>query len=150
MPKLEIYMNKTLKLVNVLCKNNNSKNIDEEIQNFLNYIKINNIKTRGPLILHTKQTTPEYPISDFRILVQLFNEITSDKEYCYIEEISVPDCIYLKFMDSSENLKYATAKIESYIYENDLKSTGDIYQILIEQSDQVIAVDFFHPIEVNK
>lgn len=153
MAKLEVKENKTLKLIQVFCKKLpglSYEDLDTEIKKFSNFIHVNNIQTRGPLVMHDKGmriTESGEIVSDKRLMVQLQRELSNYGEYTYIPEVNVKDCLYLHFEDTEEYLSMATSKLTLHMYENDYVDAGGIYQVLIDNRGGQLTIDYFQPIE---
>lgn len=153
MAKLEIKENKTLKLTQVFCKELPAlpyDDLEHEMTKFSNFIQVNNIQTRGPLVIHNKGmriTDVGEFVSDCRLMMQLQEAISSFGEYTYIPEVVVKECLYLHYEDEDMYLSMATSKLTLHMYENDYVDAGGTYQVLINNSGGKVIIDYFQPVE---
>lgn len=153
MAKLEVKENKTLKLIQVFCKELPALSYDEldaEMKKFSNFIQANNIQTRGPIVLHDKGvriTEAGEIVSDQRLMVQLQKELPNYGEYTYIPELVVRGCLYLRFEDEETYVSMATSKLTLHMYENDYVDAGGTYQVLIDNRGGRLSIDYFQPVE---
>ncbi|MGL5041697.1 MAG: hypothetical protein ACRC6X_01160 [Culicoidibacterales bacterium] len=150
MPKLEIRTQKKLRLENVIIKE--LKKIDitvikHEITKFSNHLAVMGIKTKGPLITHNVGSQLEKSgklTLDYNIMFQVIVPVENLGEYKFRPEIVVDNCLYLKHQAAAQNMHYAQAKIELYLYEHDLFDMGQQYIVHISPQE----IDIFKPLEV--
>lgn len=62
------------------------------------------------------------------------------------ECFEIPNCIYLRFEGSPNEIDYAHSKLDLYFYESDLEPTGETYSVMVEDSEYHSVVDIFKPV----
>lgn len=153
MNNLEIIEGKKLKLVHVFCKEFDDLSLEEsdmEVQKFLNFLEVSRIQTRGPLIVHHvgSQLLENGNIQlQQRFMIQLIRPHDGHSGYLYYPEISVPNCLYLRFEGREEHIHLAYQKIEIHMYEKNLTPVGGLYQIQLEEQEDIIILDIFQQVE---
>lgn len=151
MEKIKIHDNKRLKLINVIIKelrNVSSVNLNNEIRKFINLLEVSKIQTRGPLITKTIGTRFENDelLFDYDIMIQL-EKPTKLKKFKVLENITLDNCLYVHYEGIQEDFSYVQTKLELYIWENDLITTGEEITIHIESFDDMMIADVFRPVE---
>lgn len=154
MPRLEVIENKKLVLKNVLIKELKSINmetVDQEIQNFMRKVELMKAQVFGPLVIHTIGTniseTGEIT-SDYELIVQAHDYLQYKHEFITKERLSCPHCLYLHYDGSPEELMYAHSKLDLYIYEHELSTSGELYSVCIQESEHNVVMDFFQPLRI--
>lgn len=154
MPKIEIKINKKLKLKTVLNKNINNINlqiIQVEISKFINLLKTLKVNTFGPLIIRNKgvKISEEGSITaDYDLYIQAHDYKQYKKSFNILDEVIVDNCLYARFEGKPEYLQLAFNKLEIYEYEEDIITRGDIYMVSLEDSEDHIVMDIFKPVKM--
>lgn len=154
MAKLDVYENKTLKLDRVLCKELRMitfDTLDREIQKFNNFLEVNRLEIKGPLVIHNLGTPilqNQIEVADYRIIIQLQEEFASQGDYTYIPELKVENCLYLHYEGTPDYSALALSKLAIHMYENDYVGVGEVYQVILQNEQEHIVVDYFQPFEV--
>lgn len=154
MPKLEVLENKKLVLKNVLCKelkNIEFEILDAQINKFGLLLDKLSVQTFGPLVMKNSGVNISEDgkmTMDYNLFIQAHDYEQYKNSFDIIERLEVPYCIYIRFEGSPENLQYAHSKLDLYFYENELESTGEIYSVMIEETEHHTVVDLFRPVKV--
>lgn len=151
MEKIKIHNNKRLKLINVITKelrNVSSDNLNNEIRKFINLLEVSNVQTRGPLITKTIGThfRNDQLLFDYDIMVQL-EKPTKLKKFKVLDNITLENCLYVHYEGIQEDFSYVQTKLELYIWENDLITTGEEITIHLESINDMMIADVFRPVE---
>lgn len=147
--KIVLKENKTLKLNNVLVRElgqNDLKDIEKITYLMSSYIKAKGNSVQGPLINYaaTKGDENGQLRVVYRIMMQLKQPIRNvDTPYEFISQVKVTNCLYAKFTEKEENLKFAYSKMGVYAFENDIKLKGDSYTVFVNKNDNGIVADVF-------
>ena len=154
MPKLKVLENKKLVLKNVLQKELSSiqlESINDEINKFGLLLDKLFVQTFGPLVIKASGLV----ISDegemtvnYDLLIQAHDYKQYKSSFETIERLEVPNCVYVHFEGSPEDIQFAHSKLDLHFYENDLESTGEVYSVMIEESEHHTVVDIFKPVRV--
>ena len=155
MPIIEFRDNKVLKLTNVLSRkvpSNEIFNQSKQIEMLTNWIKAKGYKTVGPMIMYSSGVkgldADNNPIIDTRIMLQLQqSDVRIQLPYKFEKELRVTNCLFARFNDKAEYLKYATSKLTLFAYENDLTLTNESYIVLVKQDDERLTADVFMPLK---
>ncbi|MCL2176728.1 MAG: hypothetical protein FWB72_02070 [Firmicutes bacterium] len=155
MSKLEFRESKVLKLNNVLARQVPEKEVfaqDKQVEFLHNWISAKGYETVGPLIMYSsgvKGTRADgSPVIDSRILVQLKEDnIKLEPPYLFDKELKVDNCLFVRFNDNADNLKFATMKLQLHSYENNLEVTGETYIVLVKEESNQILADVFMPLK---
>ena len=156
MAKLEVKENKKLVLKNVLKKelrNIAMEELNKEIEDFGNMLQLLHVQVFGPLIIKNAgmQIHEDGIISlDYDLIVQAHDYQQYKDKYVTQEKIVAENCIYVRFEGASEEINYAYAKLDLYIYENDLIATGEDYTIHINNHPDYSVVDIFRVVNRNE
>ena len=153
MPKLEVLENKKLVLKNVLqkeLKNIQFDLLDEELNKFVLLLDKLNVQTFGPLVMKNSGVNISEDgemTMDYDLFIQAHNYKEFKSAFEPIDRLEVPNCVYVRFEDLPEDLQYAHSKLDLHFYENELESTGEIYSVIIEESEHHTVVDIFKPVK---
>ncbi|SET03125.1 AraC family transcriptional regulator [Anaerobranca gottschalkii] len=154
MSKLEIKENKKLVLKNVLIKELkgiNMEDLNNEINKFLNTLKVLKVQTFGPLITKSYGTNihEDGTIStNYDLMIQAHNYLQYKKQFKVEKQLECSHCIYLRFSDKPQYLQYAYSKLDIYFYENDIESNGVTYNVFVSETEDNIVVDIFKPVVI--
>lgn len=152
MGKLDLISGKKLVLKKVIIKKLPGialQDIDHEIQQFYQQLKLLNVQIFGPLITRNKGTNihEDGTISvDYELYMQAHDYQQYDHQFDISDEICVENCLYVRFCDSPEYLELAQAKMSIYIYEEDIPVLEDTYTVFVSSNDAQITVDIFKPV----
>lgn len=151
--KINILENKKLVLKSVIKKSLNklpSDQIDKEVQKFQNVLLSHNLSIFGPLVICNKGSHISETGSvtvDIDIIVQA-REYKKMKALFDIEETHIcSGCILAQFEGDAENIQFAYSKLDVFIYENNLVSTGLIYTLYKNSSVKHTCLDIFKKVE---
>lgn len=151
--KITIKENKTLKLNNVLIREvSENELIDMNRITYMmdSYIKIKGNATLGPLINYSKAEAGEngQPKITIKLMVQLKNPMSNvEKPYEIIPQLRVASCLFARFTEKEENLRFAYSKLGVHGFENDIKLKGDSYTVFVNKKEDVMVADIFMPLE---
>lgn len=153
MAKLEIKENKKLVLKKVLVKKLYGiqlEQLDNEINQFYQQLQLLKSQVFGPLVTRNKGTNIHEDgrfTVDYELYMQA-HDYNQYKNYFEIrDEVTVNNCLYLRFQDTQEYMQMAFSKLELHIYENDIPVKNDIYTVYVGGSQEKITVDIFRPMD---
>lgn len=155
MPKLEVVENKKLVLKNVLRKELkaiNIEDIDKEIHNFMVRLELLKAQVFGPLIIHSIGTNISDTggiTMDYELLMQAHDYMQYKNEFDTEERFICPHCLYLHYEGSFEDVSYVHSKLDLFIYENELSSTGELFTICLNDTENYISMDLFRPVQLS-
>ncbi len=152
MSKLEVKENKRLLLKKVIIfeiRNIELDKLEANIQKFINYTQVLNIQMFGPLITRLvgsniqKDGTVKY---DYDVIIQAHDYLQYKDKFKVRSEYNCDHCIYVRYEGKPENLPFAHSKLELFMYENDLSSNGEIYNVFVSNTQEEMIVDIFRPV----
>ena len=152
MPKIEVVENKKLVLKNVLrkeLKNIEMRYLDDGINKFSLLLNKLSVQTFGPLIIKNcgmNVTNEGAMLMDFDLLIQAHNYKAYKSAFEAIDRLEVPNCLYARFEGNPEDIQFAHSKLDLYFYENDLGQTGEVYSVMVEDSQDFSVIDIFKPV----
>lgn len=152
MGKLDLISGKKLVLKKVIIKKLHGialQDLDHEIQKFYQQLKLLNVQMFGPLITRNKGTNihEDGTISvDYELYTQAHDYQQYAQQFDIRDEIRVENCLYVRFCDSPEYLELAHAKMNVYIYEEDVPVLEDTYTVFVSSNDTQMTVDIFKPV----
>ncbi|RDU21884.1 hypothetical protein [Anaerosacchariphilus polymeriproducens] len=147
--KLQVSLNKALKLTNVISKEFEEKdfeNFDEEVVKMENYIVSKGVLPLGPLIQYTNGFINENGQFEAKVLLmrQVSDHIQSTEEpYTYESLISVKNCIYVRYVGDESNLKFAYDKLNLTAFEEEIPLKGNSYTVFVNKDEDTITADVF-------
>lgn len=151
--KIIIKENKSLKLVNCLCRKlcqPNSTEINKALYMANEYILSKNAAQTGPLIYYSSVDVGSDGATSITLMsiMQITGEISCGSPYEFRSDIIEWDCLFARFAEQESNLTFAYQKLGVYAFENDIKLKGDSYTVYVkkESSGHLIA-DIFMPIK---
>ncbi len=157
MNSIEISVNKTLKLQNVISKtmdlsNDNPGSFDLEINKMNTYIMTHGAKQIGPLIQYTGVDLNEKNEMNFELkfMLQCDKYLDShDKDYAIEPTLRVTDCLYARYKGPESKVKFAFDKLGVYAFENDIELQGSNYTIYVSKNveEETMVADIFMPIK---
>ena len=154
MSKLQYNLNKVLKLQNVLIGKMSLEEEDVDfnliVDKMQSYIKVKGAIQIGPLIQQTRTFVNDAEEMDVEInfLLQCNNYIYNvEKPYRMESVLRVPNCMYCRYIDPEDKLKFAYDKINLEAFENDIELTGESYTVFVDQNEEegTIVADVFMP-----
>lgn len=154
MSKLQLSTNKTLKLTNVLKYKINftgeELRIEALIEQMQSYIRIKGVAQIGPLIQYTRPYVNESGQMEIEMmfLLQCSSFIHEVEEPYSMESVlRVPDCMYVRYMEAEDKLKFAYDKIHLTAFEENIPLRGDSYTIFVDRNEEenIIVADVFMP-----
>ena len=154
MAKLEILENKKLVLKNVLKKELNGVQfevLDEEINKFGLLLDKLSAQTFGPLVMKNGGVNISEDgemTMDYDLFVQAHDYKQYKGSFDVVDCMEVPNCVYVRFEGSPDDLQYAHSKLDLHFYENEIESTEEIYSIIVEETENHTVVDIFRPVKV--
>ena len=152
MGKLEIAMNKSLRLNNVLIYTldleNEESTVDIIIEQMDNYILSKGARAIGPLIQYNEMINDNEEESKFvvKFMRQCNNFIVSvDEPYLMKSMIKVNKCLYCRFIGDEDKIKYAYDKIGVVAFEEEINLVGNVYTIFVDknETEDTITADIF-------
>ena len=147
--KLEVFLNKTLKLSNVLIREVDESELGdiEKIAALMEaYMKSKGSNAIGPLIQYTNVSVRRDGVADIRVsmLMQANKYINHIESPYKIQSVHrIKNCLYLRFVGTEYNLKYAYDKLKLFAYEEDVQLVGDNYTIFMDSDNDTITADIF-------
>ncbi|MCJ1977080.1 hypothetical protein [Pseudolactococcus paracarnosus] len=152
MEKITIQNGKVLKLANVLIKKLYSVTLlelDEAINQMMQFIDVTGIQTCGPLITHVKGTyvTASGEVSvDYDIMIQTIG-LTHIAGYDVKETYKTGKCLYTHFDGVVDDFHFAQNKLALYAWENEILTTGEEYIVYMENDGFHLIADIFRPLK---
>ncbi|MDR3022102.1 MAG: hypothetical protein LBU60_05480 [Clostridiales bacterium] len=154
MPKLEFKEKMNLTLNYVLSRKIPVKEVfgnGKQVEMLQNWIKAKGYHIQGPLIMYSggiKGTESDgTPIVESKLLTQLKEgKIKAEYPYKFEQQIRLEKCLYVRFCDKKDRFQFASMELQLYAYKNDVLLTGEMYTVLIEDKEIMIA-DVFMPVK---
>ncbi|MCR8850456.1 AraC family transcriptional regulator [Rossellomorea sp. SC111] len=152
MSKLEVKENKRLRLKNVIIfeiRNIELDQLEGHVQKFVNYTQVLNVQMFGPLITRMvgsniqQDGTVKY---DYDVMIQAHDYLQYKDKFKVKSEYHCDHCLYVRYAGKPEHLPFAHSKMELFLFENDLDSNGEIYNVFVSNSQEEIIVDIFRPV----
>ncbi len=148
---LQVSMNKTLKLTNVLICDASPEELEQfpvTVQNMENYIRIKGSQPVGPLIQYTKSfINDEGELDmDIKFMRQSTTHIVHNEgEYHSKSVLRVPGCMYCRYIGPEDSLKFAYDKIGVTAFEEGIRLKGESYTIFVDsnEEEEYIVADVF-------
>lgn len=147
--KIMIKEKKTIKLNNVLIREvseNEFMDVNKIEYMMDSYIKSKGNSSFGPMINYSvAQNDGKGQVKiRLKIMIQLENPIHNiDSPYEFKSQIRVSNCLFARFQEKEENLRYAYSKLGLYAFENDINLRGDSYTVFVNKDDHGIVTDIF-------
>lgn len=147
--KIDIAMNKTLKLTNVLaCKIEMNKSAAFQIaaEQMINYLKTHGAMPIGPLIQKTVYNISDDGKLEIELyLLQQANNFLHKTEPPFTMEsvVRVRYCMYAHYTGPEEKLKLAYDKINVTAFEEDIALSNVSYTIFLNGQDGNMTADVF-------
>lgn len=147
MHEIQVSESKTLKLTNVLSRRimpEEFANINLIVTQMENFVRSHNAQPIGPLVQHimvTKGPNPEPQMYLLRQANQMIPRL--DPQYHMDAVLRVKDCLYAHFMGPMNRNDLAAQKLNIYAFEHDIKLSGSVYSIFVNQDDDEGVVDVF-------
>lgn len=152
--KLQLKVNKTLKLLNVLIyeiPSDNNMDMQKIIYMMQSYIKNHNYQTHGPIITSNYISTDIVggkAIIKTKFILQLTEPIDScESPYEFKPIIKIGPCLFVRFTGNPQDMPYASMKLNLYAFENDIKLEGSSYTVFVSKSEQSVTADIFMTIK---
>lgn len=151
--KIDVRGKKTLKLTNALiAKISNASPIEVQKRSHMmqNYIKSHGKSIVGPLVNHS------YPEMNGDGQVQIHIELimqldsplhTLDKTYEFSKQLKIENCLFARFYEKEENIRFAYFKLNVHAFENDMKLNGESYTVYVKQNSDTLMADIFMPLQ---
>ncbi|MBX4271773.1 hypothetical protein [Clostridium estertheticum] len=147
--KIVVKENKILKLNNVLIREvsqNDIIDINKITYMMDSYIKSKGNTTVGPMINYSFVEGDENGEAKvtIKLMIQLKNSIHNiEKPYELKNQIRVTNCLFARFTEKEENIKFAYSKLILFAFENDIKLKGDSYTVFVNKNEDGIMADVF-------
>lgn len=153
MIKLNLNHDKILKLTNTLIyevQTGELEDINVNMEQMENYIRVKGAMPIGPLIQYTNMTIDEQgqPQLQLQMIRQCNNYIhTVEPPYHMESVLRVKNCMYVRYTGLEESMKFAYDKISLTAFEEDIPLKGDSYTIFVDrnETDDTIVADVFMP-----
>ncbi|MGH0951291.1 hypothetical protein [Bacillus mycoides] len=151
--KIDLRGKKILKLNNALItKISNASPIEVQKRSHMmqNYIKSHGKSIVGPLVNHSYPEVNED--GQVQINIELITQIDSplntlDKNYEFSKQLKVENCLFARFYEKEENIKFAYFKLNVHAFENGMKLNGESYTIYVKQNSDKLMADIFMPLQ---
>ncbi len=154
MNKIQLYKDKTLKLVNVLMFEadfvNDQIDLELIVANMKKYIKDKGSMQVGPFIQCIHSSISQNGELEVKVTFMLqCSSVIENMQFPYHmeETIRIEDCMYVHYLGPEDKLKLAYDKIHLTAFEEDIDLVGDSYTIFLEQTNDRFVVDVFMPVE---
>jgi len=149
--EIEVDDNRILKLTNVLSKTIILNDIDNDnflkaLKDYDDYIKNNNLKTKGPLVMSTNIIGQNEQKLALKLMRQLTEKIIPVPGYEFNAEIKTPPCVFSHFEGKEEYSRIARMKMEVYAYEKGYILDNLCYSVMIYKDELVSKIDNFIPV----
>ena len=147
--KIVIRENKTLKLNNVLIRKvseNELIDINQITYMMDSYIKSKGNSTLGPMINYSTVEVDESGQAKviIKLMIQLKNPIRNiENPYELKSQLRVTNCLFARFTEKEEGLKFAYQKLGVYAFENNIKLKSDSYTVFVKKEEENIVADIF-------
>lgn len=83
------------------------------------------------------------------VFVQSDRPIVEDSQYKFRENIEKTNCLFSRFAEHEQDIKYAYQKMLVYAFENDIALNGEVYTVFIKKYDDgKIIADIFMPVGI--
>lgn len=157
--KLELSYNKTLKLKNVVYRDicvtdyeSQDSVFDLIVTQLENQIKAKGAEPIGPLIQYNTYFVDANGQTNLNIrLIRQANQYLEavDEPYNSEYEVTVRNCMYVRYRGPGEQLYFATQKILLTAFEEDIELKGDSYVVYIEDDEmgRIMADVFMERVE---
>ncbi|WP_267378661.1 hypothetical protein [Bacillus sp. GM_Baccil_2] len=151
--KISITAKKTLKLNNVLIakvKDNDPLEIQKASHMMQSYVKSHGKSIVGPLISHSYSTVDSEGNINFNVnlMVQLDSpHHIPDVNYKFKNQLIVENCLFARFNDEEENIRFAYLKLNVHAFENNLNLQGESYTVYMKQKSDRLVADIFMPLQ---
>ena len=154
--KIVIKESKTLKLSNVLIRDIPQLEL-MDAQRMLHmmqaFIVSKSNMSQGPLIQYSniKINDSGEPEIITKYMIQIVSTIDEEAPYEFKSMIKQENCLFARFEEKEENLKFAYQKMVVYAFENDIKLRGDSYTVFVDRKDDgFVVADIFMPVKRGK
>lgn len=150
--KLDVKEYNNFVLKNVVMKQHHGIALNqtyEKFNAFVDQTNMFNVQTFGPLVTINRETTVDHNgtlLTDCELLAQAHDYEAYQDDFIIKESIEFPKCIALTFKGPKEHIHYAHSKLELFCHENNLKTTGEIITVLVNQMKHHIEVDLLKPV----
>lgn len=147
--KLQVSLNKALKLTNVISKQFEEKdfeNFDQEVVKLENYIISKGARPLGPLIQYTNGFINENGQFEAQVMImrQASDHIEStESPYACEPLIQVKNCIYVRYTGDESGLKFAYDKLNLTAFEEEIPLKGNSYTVFVKKDEDTIIADVF-------
>lgn len=148
---LQISLNKTLKLTNVVIRNVLPEELEQyqtTIQNMENYIRIKGNQPVGPLVQYTKSFVNDE--GELDMVIKFMRQSTTyithkEEDYNTKPVLRVPNCMYCRYIGSEDSLKFAYDKIGVTAFEKGIRLKGESYTVFVDnnEEEEYIVADVF-------
>jgi len=151
--KITLKGKKTLKLNNVLiAKISNASPMEVQKRSHMmhNYIKSHGKSIVGPLVNHSYPEVNEEGQAQVNVelLMQLDSPLHSlDKNYEFKKQLKIENCLFARFHEKEENIKFAYFKLNVHAFENDMNLHGESYTVYVKQTSDKLMADIFMPLQ---
>lgn len=117
------------------------------LQQFINRIQLQQVDVHGPLIhkLCGSTFTDEGDLLlDYTLMMQTN---TIHEAFSTIQQITLEDCLCVEFCDHPRFFDLSHQKLSVYLYEHEYASTGELYTLFYENSEERIHAVMYVPLE---
>jgi len=155
MSKLEVKENKKLVLKNAIIhelRGIQLEDLNEEINKFINKLKLLNVNSFGPLITKfcgTNMHEDGTVTVDYDIVLQAHDYKQYSKLYKTSEQLVCEHCVYVRFAGRPRDITFAYSKLDLYFYEHDLEDAGIMYTLMLEDHPEHTVIDVFRPVVMS-
>ena len=151
MNEIAIAENKNVTFKNVISRRLegiDNESIDKSSKMFESYLKREELKPYGPLIVRetTKMVGKEIS-QDSEMLVQVKEAPKSVTDpYVFNEKIRLEGCLMARFKGPLDKLPMAYSKLHVYAYEHDINLGPVNYTVLTAGEDGIFSADIFNEV----
>ena len=147
MREIQVAEHKTLKLTNVLARkieDSELGNLSIVLTQMQNFIRSRNAMPVGPLVQCVKMHPGPNPTAEIYFMQQVNQLIPRlDPGYQMDAVLRVRNCLYAHYTGPMSHSNLASQKLDIYAFEHELKLTGDVYSIYVNQDEDDGVLDVF-------
>ena len=116
------------------------------------YIKSHGKAIVGPLVNHSYSVVDND--GNMRINIRLIMQLDSplhilDEVYKFKKRLKIDNCLFARFYEKEENIKFAYLKLNVHAFENNLNMQGESYTVYVKQNSDKLMADILCHYKIN-